>query len=311
MGRHRRSVHTPAPLPAPRDGDGHRGAHRRKSPARAGLLGASAALTVGAIAVGSGLMPGMADRFTLTDTDDLQARPGPSEDRLVVGSPSASPSLERGGAAAEDREEAASRGQDRTATPKPSPSPEATDSEPEADPEPSEEPSAEAPAEEPSPSASAEPSAPEPSAEAPKPAPSTPAPEPEPSPSQDAADAAADAVLRLVNQERAQAGCRPLVRDAALAGLATDFSRDMAQRGFFSHTDPDGRSPWDRAQAAGITNMGGENIARGQQDAQAVMDAWMNSEGHRANILNCDFTTLGVGVHLGDGGPWWTQAFGY
>lgn len=62
---------------------------------------------------------------------------------------------------------------------------------------------------------------------------------------------------------------------------------------------------------AGISDLGGENIARGQADAAAVMQAWMNSPGHRANILNCDFKTLGVGVHLGSGGPWWTQDFGY
>jgi uncharacterized protein YkwD len=85
----------------------------------------------------------------------------------------------------------------------------------------------------------------------------------------------------------------------------------MAARGFFDHTDPDGKSPWDRASAAGISNLGGENIARGQADAQAVMTAWMNSPGHKANILNCDFKTLGVGVHFGAGGPWWTQDFGY
>ncbi|WP_432743246.1 CAP domain-containing protein [Streptomyces sp. JH002] len=309
MGRHRRSAHTPTPLPAPREEDGHRGTHRRKSPARAGLLGASAALTVGAMAVGSGLLPGMADRFTLTDSDDLQARPGPTEDRLILGSPSSSPTLERG-AAAEEREEAASRGQGRTATPEDSAPSQDEESEPQSE-EPSAEPSSEAPAEEPSPSATPETAEPDPTTQAPQPTQSTPAPDPEPSPSQDAASAQADAVLRLVNEERAKAGCRPLVRDAALATLATDFSRDMAQRGYFSHTDPDGRTPWDRAQAAGIANMGGENIARGQQDAQAVMDSWMNSEGHRANILNCDFTTLGVGVHLGDGGPWWTQNFGY
>ncbi|MEU7074943.1 CAP domain-containing protein, partial [Streptomyces narbonensis] len=80
--------------------------------------------------------------------------------------------------------------------------------------------------------------------------------------------------------------------------------------GFFDHTDPDGDTPWARAEQAGVTGLAGENIARGQADAAAVMESWMNSDGHRANILNCDFTTLGVGVHFGDGGPWWTQDFG-
>ncbi|MFE2632086.1 CAP domain-containing protein, partial [Streptomyces sp. NPDC059374] len=123
--------------------------------------------------------------------------------------------------------------------------------------------------------------------------------------------AAAAEVLRLVNDERAQVGCTPLAANSALADLAQDFSEDMAQRGFFDHTDPSGASPWDRAAKAGVTDLGGENIARGQADAAAVMEAWMNSPGHKANILNCDFKTLGVGVHMGAGGPWWTQDFGY
>ncbi|CAM5410032.1 putative protein YkwD OS=Streptomyces albaduncus OX=68172 GN=FHS32_004233 PE=4 SV=1 [Streptomyces griseoloalbus] len=125
------------------------------------------------------------------------------------------------------------------------------------------------------------------------------------------AEAAAGAqVLKLVNEERAKAGCSPVAANSALTDLATAFSEDMAQRGFFDHTDPDGDTPWDRAQAAGVSGLGGENIARGQADAEAVMQAWMDSPGHKANILNCDFRTLGVGVHFGPGGPWWTQNFG-
>ncbi len=110
-------------------------------------------------------------------------------------------------------------------------------------------------------------------------------------------------VLRLVNEERIKAGCSPVAANSALADLAGDFSAAMARQGFFDHTDPSGATPWDRAEKAGITTLGGENIARGQADAQAVMDAWMNSAGHRANILNCDFRTLGVGVNFGAGGP--------
>uniref|UniRef100_UPI0004C7A703 CAP domain-containing protein n=1 Tax=Streptomyces sp. NRRL F-5727 TaxID=1463871 RepID=UPI0004C7A703 len=127
----------------------------------------------------------------------------------------------------------------------------------------------------------------------------------------DRADAAEAEVLRLVNVERGKVGCSPVQPSDGLARLAGAFSADMANRGFFDHTDPDGATPWSRAQAAGVTNLGGENIARGQVDATAVMVSWMNSDGHRANILNCDFTTLGVGVHFADGGPWWTQDFGY
>ncbi|MGW4274804.1 CAP domain-containing protein, partial [Streptomyces seoulensis] len=126
------------------------------------------------------------------------------------------------------------------------------------------------------------------------------------------AESAAEAqVLSLVNQERARAGCGPVAANGALTSLAEDFSRAMADQDFFDHTDPGGATPWDRAARLGITGLGGENIARGQADAAAVMDAWMDSPGHRANILDCDFTTLGVGVHFGPGGPWWTQDFGY
>ncbi|MEU1947630.1 CAP domain-containing protein [Streptomyces sp. NPDC020125] len=118
-------------------------------------------------------------------------------------------------------------------------------------------------------------------------------------------------VLTLVNKEREKAGCGPVTADPKLAQLAEDFSEDMSLRQFFDHISPDGDSPWDRAESAGILDLGGENIARGQSDAQAVMDSWMNSSGHRANILNCSFKRLGVGTHFGTGGPWWTQDFGY
>lgn len=138
-----------------------------------------------------------------------------------------------------------------------------------------------------------------------------PAPKPPTTPSSSTEDAAEAEVLTLVNQERAKVGCQPLRFDAALAKLAGDFSADMAQRGFFDHTDPEGDTPWDRAEQSGVQNLGGENIARGQADAGAVMNSWMGSDGHRANILNCDYTRLGVGVHMGNGGPWWTQNFGF
>jgi uncharacterized protein YkwD len=130
-----------------------------------------------------------------------------------------------------------------------------------------------------------------------------------PTPAVSGSDAAK--ILGLVNQERAKVGCSPLHADSSLNSLAQSFSDEMAARGFFDHTDPDGNTPWDRADKAGVKNLGGENIAQGQADAQAVMDAWMNSAGHRANILNCDYTRLGVGVHYGSGGPWWTQDFGF
>lgn len=138
----------------------------------------------------------------------------------------------------------------------------------------------------------------------------TPQPTGQPLPSTSATTAAAQ-VLSLVNQARATAGCGPLTADGPLDSLATAFSDDMATRDFFDNTDPDGRTPWDRAKLAGIDYLGGENIARGQQTAQEVMDAWMDSPDHRANILDCDYHRLGVGFHEGPDGPWWTQDFGF
>lgn len=130
------------------------------------------------------------------------------------------------------------------------------------------------------------------------------------SPTATGAAAYEEQVLTLVNNERAAAGCGPVKADIPLRDLARAFSKDMADRGYFSHNTPEGKTPWDRAEAAGISYLAAENIARGQQTPSAVMTAWMNSEGHRRNILNCSLTKLGVGVQTGSGGPWWTQEFG-
>jgi uncharacterized protein YkwD len=118
-------------------------------------------------------------------------------------------------------------------------------------------------------------------------------------------------VLALVNEERAAAGCSPVTANDRLTRAADDYSDVMASSGVMSHTGPDGSTMASRVEAAGYQwSALGENIARGQADAASVMDSWMNSPGHRANILNCSFRELGVGVHFGDGGPWWTQDFG-
>ncbi len=117
-------------------------------------------------------------------------------------------------------------------------------------------------------------------------------------------------MLALVNAQRARAGCAPVTADDRLATVARAHSADMRDRRFFDHTNPDGLDPFARARAAGISYARAENIAYGQPDAAAVMTAWMNSAGHRQNILNCSLTTLGVGVAQGAGGPWWTQLFG-
>ncbi|MFJ8631942.1 sigma-70 family RNA polymerase sigma factor [Streptomyces sp. NPDC093568] len=118
-------------------------------------------------------------------------------------------------------------------------------------------------------------------------------------------------VVALVNKERANAGCGPLAEDALLNKAAQGHSEDMAARDFFDHTNPDGADPGQRITAAGYRwSTYGENIAMGQQTPESVMESWMNSPGHRANILNCSFKDIGVGIHDGAGGPWWTQAFG-
>ncbi|MFJ5999463.1 CAP domain-containing protein [Streptomyces sp. NPDC092370] len=118
-------------------------------------------------------------------------------------------------------------------------------------------------------------------------------------------------VLALVNKERSAAGCSPVTANDRLTRAADDYSDVMASSGVMSHTGPDGSTMTTRVEAAGYQwSTLGENIARGQADAASVMKSWMNSPGHRANILNCSFKELGVGVHVGDGGPWWTQNFG-
>ncbi|MER7518327.1 sigma-70 family RNA polymerase sigma factor [Streptomyces sp. NPDC126499] len=117
-------------------------------------------------------------------------------------------------------------------------------------------------------------------------------------------------VIDLVNTERARAGCGPLTENGLLTQAAQGHSDDMAARNFFDHTDPDGDGPDERVTATGYRwSTYGENIAKGQRTPAQVMDSWMNSPGHRANILNCDFREIGIGIHTA-GGPYWTQVFG-
>ncbi|WP_030679609.1 CAP domain-containing protein [Streptomyces rimosus] len=325
MGRHRRSApaspeaagaadRTGTPAAAhPASAGRHRGRRsapdRRAAPVRTGLLGASAAVAMGAVAVASGLLPGGSQY-------DWSGNGGAGE-RVRAGSLPTAPTRDAASVTPSDRGTGqASRGETRPGIPErehptPAATPSATpasrqSSEPAdtgsgtgadtgtgtgtgADRDRTERPGRTTPS-------SAAPQKRTPSATA----------------APDATPATAEAqVLALVNQERAKVGCSPLTADPQLATLARDFSTDMARRDFFDHTDPDGHSPWDRAKAAGIDGLGGENIARGQADARAVMDTWMHSSGHRANILNCEYKTLGVGAHFGPGGPWWTQDFGF
>lgn len=119
------------------------------------------------------------------------------------------------------------------------------------------------------------------------------------------------AVLTLVNQERGKAGCGPLTADSRLATAARLHSEDMAARGFFDHTTPDGVTFDQRITKAGYRWSGAaENIAKGQTTPASVMDSWMHSPGHRANILNCGFKNIGIGLGHQGSTPLWTQDFG-
>lgn len=115
-------------------------------------------------------------------------------------------------------------------------------------------------------------------------------------------------VAELVNTERARYGLPALTLSAELSAGARLKSQDMADNRYFSHTSPTYGSPFEMMKSLGIRyRTAGENIAKGYATAQAVVAAWMNSEGHRANILNADYTEIGVG-YVADGNHW-TQWF--
>jgi uncharacterized protein YkwD len=138
-----------------------------------------------------------------------------------------------------------------------------------------------------------------------------PASTPRPAPAAPADTSVAGQVLTLVNAERAQAGCKPVALDDRLTKAAAGHSRDMVADDFFSHDSRDGRDFSDRIKATGYPAPRSENIAAGQPTPAAVMDAWMNSAGHKANILDCTATEMGVASAAGgDFGIYWTQDFG-
>lgn len=113
-------------------------------------------------------------------------------------------------------------------------------------------------------------------------------------------------VCRRTNAERSKVGLAPLVLEGQRSLVAQTHSEDMSTRSFFNHENPDGLDPFDRLAAAGIPySFAAENIAVGQTTAKQVMDDWMKSSGHRANILNPKFGRLGVGATNGR----WTQVF--
>jgi uncharacterized YkwD family protein len=118
----------------------------------------------------------------------------------------------------------------------------------------------------------------------------------------------AQQVIELTNRERARAGLPALKVDAQLSAVAQKKSQDMQQNHYFSHTSPTYGSPFDMMRDSGVTyKAAGENIAKGQRTPQEVVAAWMNSPGHRANILNRQFTHIGVGFEQTEN--IWTQMF--
>ena len=115
-------------------------------------------------------------------------------------------------------------------------------------------------------------------------------------------------VVRLVNAERTKRGLSPLAHNWQVSRVARYKSEDMQKNRYFSHTSPTYGSPFQMLKSFGITyRTAGENIAKGQSTPAAVVNAWMNSSGHRANILNSSFTEIGVGYVAN--GNYWTQMF--
>lgn len=113
-------------------------------------------------------------------------------------------------------------------------------------------------------------------------------------------------VVKLVNAERAKAGLGALASDALLDKVAVAKVKDMSNNNYFDHQSPTYGSPFDMMKQFGVTySYAGENIAKGQKTPQEVVTAWMNSEGHRANILSKNFTKIGVGFYNG----YWAQEF--
>lgn len=114
-------------------------------------------------------------------------------------------------------------------------------------------------------------------------------------------------MIDLTNQRRAENGCPPLAANDRLHAAALGHSVDMATQDYFSHTSRDGSSMSDRIDRQGYAwRRLAENIAAGYPSPEAVVEGWMNSSGHRANILNCDLTEIGVGHYQ----RYWTQNFG-
>ncbi len=119
----------------------------------------------------------------------------------------------------------------------------------------------------------------------------------------------AQQVLNLVNAERAKNNLSPLTLSSSVSKVAQIKAEDMKNNNYFSHTSPTYGSPFEMLKQFGVSyKTAGENIAKGQKTPEAVVNAWMNSAGHRANILNKNYTQLGVG-YTGGSSPYWVQMF--
>lgn len=115
-------------------------------------------------------------------------------------------------------------------------------------------------------------------------------------------------VIRLVNEIRVSNGLSEFKTDWELSRVARYKSQDMKDNNYFSHTSPVYGSPFDMIKNFGLSyRTAGENIAKGQRTPKDVVNAWMNSSGHRKNILNSSFKKIGVGYV--EGGNYWTQMF--
>lgn len=121
----------------------------------------------------------------------------------------------------------------------------------------------------------------------------------------------AEAVLQIVNAERSKQGLKPLQLDERLNQVATVKAKDMTDNRYFSHDSPTYGTPFEMLHSFGVEyRAAGENIAAGQKSAAEVMDSWMHSSGHRANILNANYTHIGIGYYAnGSGAPYWVQMF--
>jgi len=119
-------------------------------------------------------------------------------------------------------------------------------------------------------------------------------------------DATVNSFIEIMNAHRVNVGCPALIWHAKLAGVAQDHSEDMEQNNYLSHTNQQGKSPFNRMDDNNIEYMAaGENVALNGEGAQSVFDAWMDSPDHKANIENCDYTHHGVGR----AGAYWTHMF--